>query len=366
MRTSAKMLCLTAVVLSLSSPALGQDIVTFGPPQAQASAARPDVYVVQNGDTLWDISTRFLGDAKYWPLLWSINEHITNPHWIYPGNRIVFVPGTDIEPPSLALDGGESGRDGYTPDLVNYEEDGMACGLDVRFENSYPSTRFKAPAYLEDSEKLPILGRIYKARTGQTFLGERDIVYLQLKDTRSMECGDVVTVYRKEEKKIRHPNTRRIKYGKFWRVLGDARVLHVKGNIAMAELRGSNFEAQRGDIVGPRMPVELELPVESSSGDMNAVVVARLNKREAMLDGTNAVLVLDRGKRDGVRIGNTFYLVEQLDEYADREGSWDDKLPPSVIGRVVVVRVDERSSTAVVVDATRHVEVGQRARMSME
>lgn len=58
----------------------------------------PDYYTVQPGDTLWEISSKFLGNAYYWPRLWSINDYITNPHWIYPGNRVVFRMGTLIDP----------------------------------------------------------------------------------------------------------------------------------------------------------------------------------------------------------------------------------------------------------------------------
>src|SRR5512136_1584185 len=53
------------------------------------------VYTIKKGDTLWDISSKFLNDPFLWPKLWERNPYITNPHWIYPGNPIQL---TAIEP----------------------------------------------------------------------------------------------------------------------------------------------------------------------------------------------------------------------------------------------------------------------------
>lgn len=41
-------------------------------------------YEVKKGDTLWDISERFFKDPMEWINLWRNNNHIKNPHLIYP------------------------------------------------------------------------------------------------------------------------------------------------------------------------------------------------------------------------------------------------------------------------------------------
>ncbi|MCP4373030.1 MAG: LysM peptidoglycan-binding domain-containing protein, partial [Deltaproteobacteria bacterium] len=54
-------------------------------------------YTVKKGDTLWDLSQKFSNTPYLWPDLWSDNSQITNPHLIYPGQRIRLFRRTDIE-----------------------------------------------------------------------------------------------------------------------------------------------------------------------------------------------------------------------------------------------------------------------------
>lgn len=62
-----------------------------------------EMYSVQAGDTLWDLSRTLFADGFYWSRLWAENPEIQNPHQISKGQAIRFVGGTEAAPPEIRV-----------------------------------------------------------------------------------------------------------------------------------------------------------------------------------------------------------------------------------------------------------------------
>ena len=61
-------------------------LTAFAVNESELRNDHPDTYTVKRGDTLWDISARFLKKPWLWPEIWQANPQVENPHLIYPGD----------------------------------------------------------------------------------------------------------------------------------------------------------------------------------------------------------------------------------------------------------------------------------------
>src|SRR5215510_9324162 len=111
MRIQLSVLLLSSTVLAQNPQVPAKTAPDQGPPpknltvrpdghvSANQDPLNPDkfeVRVVKQGDTLSGISGEVLKDPRLWPQLWEQNEHIINPHWIYPDDKILIRPVTPL------------------------------------------------------------------------------------------------------------------------------------------------------------------------------------------------------------------------------------------------------------------------------
>jgi hypothetical protein len=121
--------------------------------EGRGAVPPPDTYTVRPGDTLWDLSGRFLNNPWYWPKIWSYNPDITNPHWIYPGNVLKFYPGAEEAPAQVEpVAAGEAEAEPEPEAPVRELEDLSKADL-------------KAPAPVEESEAVAVVGPAFHRYT---------------------------------------------------------------------------------------------------------------------------------------------------------------------------------------------------------
>ena len=73
---------------------VGDHWTPWDPPQATAES-----YLIQRGDTLWDLSSKWLGDPHLWPQVWDQNRYVLDSHWIYPGDPLAIPAKPNVVPP---------------------------------------------------------------------------------------------------------------------------------------------------------------------------------------------------------------------------------------------------------------------------
>ncbi|WP_298737294.1 LysM peptidoglycan-binding domain-containing protein [uncultured Psychrobacter sp.] len=85
LKTITKML-----VATMFSSALLMTTAHANNPAPVIKADAPNRYIVKKGDTLWDISGRYLESPWRWKEIWATNKQIKNPNLIYPDDILIL------------------------------------------------------------------------------------------------------------------------------------------------------------------------------------------------------------------------------------------------------------------------------------
>lgn len=311
-----------------------------GPP-----ADVPDTHTVQKGDTLWDLSARYYRNAWGWPKMWSYNPQITNPHWIYPGDVIRILPPGGGPAPAAAPQAARS-------ELPTSKIVGRAHG---------PSGLFLRQSGFVEPGELARAGKIVGSKEEKIMLGALDEAYVDYKREKPFQVGERYTIY-KPTREVHHPVSGKL-LGHMVEIFGEGEVRAVtNGRIARVAIVDSLNPIERGFLVGPlKRQFKIVQPVKDKT-DLQGVVVATLHPRE--LIGAENLVFLDRGKDDGVEVGNRFIVTRRGDGYEpllNRKGPLDDRrFPRETIGEIVVVDLRDHLATGFVTYSTKEARVGDR------
>jgi len=317
-----------------------------------------DAHLVAGGETLWGLALRFLGDADLWPKLWSYNSHITNPHYIYPGETVYLGPGST--PVVIASEEPEEAP-AEAPAPVSI---GVDDAPKLRSSTRLPSDMLflRQHGFLDESE-LREAGRLVASKEQKQMLSTLDEAYVQLPqrgDPKTVEPKGRYAAYRMV-REIVHPVTEE-SLGYLVEVLGTVEVQTIdKNRLAKVAIIDSENPIERETTrIGPLRKRFHQIQPRTNETTVEGTLAGSL--REAKLISTDAVVLLDRGQRHGVRTGNRFHIVESKDGVTTDEDT-NAAYPPEAVGEVLVLEARRDASVGYVTQLSREGRVGDHVRM---
>ncbi|NOQ93248.1 MAG: LysM peptidoglycan-binding domain-containing protein [Methylophaga sp.] len=324
----------------------------------------PQQYEVVRGDTLWDISGRFLKYPWHWPELWSANSQIENPHLIYPGDLLTLVyrdgkPVLELKRGSTAYKMSPEARE------IVLEKAIATIPLDeIRAFLTRPQVvtegaLSEAPYIVASSDERLISGagdRVYARGLDET-KGKNYSVFSKgqvYKDPETQEVLGYEAIYK-----------------------GDA-LVSAEGDPATISLTKTTQEVLTGDrlLAVIEDNYEMNFLPRSPEHEVNGVIISVFNGVSQV--GQYQIVVLNQGKRDNLAVGHTLAVYQtgatvidtvlsgRDDEtYFNTHNKGVDRnqtvtLPDEHAGVAMVFKVFEKVSYAIVMKATRAIHLNDR------
>jgi hypothetical protein len=344
-----------AIAIGIVANATAQTVLV-SPSRGTGPISR-QLHIANSGDTLYDLAQRYLGDEMMWPLLWSYNPQITNPHWIYPGD-VVFLRPEGGNPASPFA--GANGR-------------------------IFPLGGFYT------SGEVEVQGTLRYADTGRRLLAELDTVYLELANRDNVRVGDRFALNRVDGRLYDSEDEL---IGVKYIVTGSVVVteFHEETNLVSAVITDMWDTIERGDPLFLSQPQLLSMTPVPSQVDAEGSIIDSLLPLTLLHE--QHFIFLDIGTDDGIVPGNRVRIWERSDEGANfdasvaargqetttsrRERNADTRrrrdrdrpltyaqiqelLPWQVAGEAMIVYATDEYATAVVTEGgDRELSLGQR------
>ena len=311
----------------------------------------PERYTVVKGDTLWDISEKFLKSPWLWPEIWHANPQVSNPHLIYPGDVIglVYIDG---QPRITTLQAGpENGVVKLSPKIKATPISTAIPTIPLDAIASFLSeNRIVLPAEL-DAAPYVLMGREQHLITaaGDTVFARGNI-----------SGADKVGIYR-AGKNFVDPDTNEF-LGLEARSIATTEVTAVNNEVISLSVLRSNEEIRQGDrllhtedrvINSNFLPSKPEFDIRGQMISVNTGVgnIGQYN-----------VVVVNRGERDGLIEGNVLAIYKDGGIVRDPYTKEKIELPSERAGIMMVFRVFDKLSYGLILKATRPLAVMDEVR----
>lgn len=333
----------------------------------------PNHYVVVEGDTLWDISDRFLKKPWLWSKLWNYNPSIANPHLIYPGdelkleyinNRPSLVLSRNGEAlPTAAQSGGQSfGPNGEpllgaaTPGVERLSPRIRAESL----EEAIPMISADDIGSFLNQPRVVMRGDVKDA---PYVLASEDDRLISALGHEVFARGDIdpsITEYSvfRSGSQFRDPKTGEF-LGKELIHVADARLLSV-GDPSTLIITSNEVETRAGDILLPKDGSGLaasytpRLPEIRGDGRVVSLVDSMVQS------GRDQIIVLNLGERSGVKEGDVLAIESRGITLIDERGKHSHEsveAPAKRTGVVMVFQTFDKVSYGLIMQSDRPIRV---------
>lgn len=319
--------------------------------QAPLIEGVPETYTIKRGDTLWDISGRFLKDPFKWRVVWRLNPFIKNPNLIYPWQIIRLLPVEPVGeiPPGLLEERveevepvAETPTEGPTPSPV---PEIPPIPPVVKVSYPYPGRGgFISPKTLEGT------GSIVASKDERLHLHKGDLVFTSFNQGTQVKAGDRFTIF-SVDREVRHPANGRV-VGFIVDVLGILEVIEIGKDVATARIDVSYKEIPLGARLKPFSAPVREVVVKKGGIPVSGIILDSMEDK--VLLSQNDIVYIDIGRDNGVEVGNLFNI------YRLREGKKGVMLPPLELGTMLVVDTQEDTSTAFIIKSYKTIMKGDR------
>ncbi|MCR4302046.1 MAG: LysM peptidoglycan-binding domain-containing protein [Sulfuricaulis sp.] len=348
---------LLTIALLLTSPDIRADEVQLKPDH-------PERYTVVKGDTLWDISTRFLKSPWHWPQIWKINQEIKNPHLIYPGDVVLlrWVDGKPVLMVERKGTGLPSLPETTTAPVVERRIDDRTVKLSPKVHSD--SLESAIPT-IPPNAIAPFLTRPLAVGEGE--LDQAGYITVGLDDR--IALGDSSQFYARGLKgdssehyqifrpgnPIRHPDTGELlAYEALY--LGDAKLLEPgdPSKLVVTAVKQEIIPTDRLLVAPKKASLPYYYPHAPKTQTKGRIVSALNSVAEI---GPKTVIGISLGTRDGIDEGAVLRVMRHVGTHRDPVTREDYQLPDEESALILVFRTYEKISYALVMTATRPVNL---------
>jgi len=294
------------------------------PSLASAQMEEYKEYTVVKGDTLWDISHTELQDPFLWPKIWKVNPDISNPDLIYP-NQIIKIPLYVLQKEiSIARIPGEVEVKKEVPEVE------IARKIEpIKREYLVDRDLLTASGYIADS--VESVGSIVGSPSGRRLFGKDDYAYIETDNPATV--GDKFYVIRSAGK-VKHPQYGH-HLGYLIEILGIAEVIGQDNGETKVMITASYSDIPTGSLLETFYEIEPPYLTEvPRKPDINGYVVA--TKELRTITGMWDIVYIDKGKRDGLEIGDLLATIKQQEKYRIKNSS------------IQIINIRESTATALV------------------